>query len=205
MKIRIETKTVQGNDLQPGDLFSFASEEHWLTVNDERDPNPVGEKVYIRTNAPALTPKEDANVTLVTFRYVNDEGKSPPWVGTKLHHESFHVDMDIDDDGHKVAAMFPNSNCPYCKGELTVTEPWDGKGAHLFEPPVPVELIEEGHPCIHCGESDKLGNHQLEPKSEDCFGCGKNRWSNPFEARGRQVIECGGCGAQQEAPSAASN
>ncbi|KKM82287.1 hypothetical protein LCGC14_1321180 [marine sediment metagenome] len=123
MKIRIETKTVQGNDLQPGDLFSFASEEHWLTVNDERDPNPVGEKVYIRTNAPALTPKEDANVTLVTFRYVNDEGKSPPWVGTKLHHESFHVDMDIDDDGHKVAAMFPNSNCPYCKGELTVTEP----------------------------------------------------------------------------------
>lgn len=119
--MRIETKTVKGKELKPGDLFSVAPEEYWLDVNNrDTDPAPIGERVYIRTNAPAPTSDE----TVVTQVIIHQE-------------------------------------------EALITKEWDGKGAHPFEPPVPVEMIEEGHPCIHCGESEKLGNHQLEPEVPD--------------------------------------
>ena len=52
MKI-IATK-VKAKDLQPGDLFSTASQLYW----DSRDANAIGEKVYIRTTA--LTPTDQA-------------------------------------------------------------------------------------------------------------------------------------------------
>lgn len=48
--IIIRTEPVKGRDLQPGDLFSTLGPEYW-DLFGQRDG--VGERVYIRTNAPA--------------------------------------------------------------------------------------------------------------------------------------------------------
>lgn len=54
MTMRFEAEPVKGKDLKPGDLFSTASQFYW----DHRDPSALGEKVYVRTEAP--TPPEQA-------------------------------------------------------------------------------------------------------------------------------------------------
>ena len=64
--IRIEVEEIKAGDLQPGDLFSREPIANWGVVNvasDNKVLTPVGEKVYIRTNAP--TPEGDEEVTVV--------------------------------------------------------------------------------------------------------------------------------------------
>ncbi len=117
MKIKIATQTVKAKELLPGDLFSFTSEEYWGSVNDP-DNQAVGEKVYIRTNTPCPPDQEEDDLVLVSFSYVNEDLK----VGTDLHHQSYHVDVDWDEDGERVLAVSPNPECPYCSGEMVVTE-----------------------------------------------------------------------------------
>lgn len=71
MTMIIKVETVTGKDLQPGDLFSTVNEEWWGSVNDrDMDPAPVGEKVYIRTNAPC--PKDQADDELVRLTIERD-------------------------------------------------------------------------------------------------------------------------------------
>ncbi len=56
--IKIVARQVTVADLEPGDLFSSAGPEHWDMVNardTEEDP-VVGEKVFIRTDAPVVPP-----------------------------------------------------------------------------------------------------------------------------------------------------
>jgi len=47
--MRVTVTECRGVDLKPGELFTTADQFYW----DHRDPNAVGEKVYIRTDAPA--------------------------------------------------------------------------------------------------------------------------------------------------------
>lgn len=116
VKIQIATETIKAKELMPGDLFSTAGEEYWSNVdlNDTTEPLPIGEKVYIRTNAPTLADDKDVEVTLVTLSYVMADG------GVRLSrsHPSYHV-VDID-----------NPKCPYCNSEQ--------------EPPVQVSDTDSG-------------------------------------------------------------
>lgn len=48
--LRFRCEKVKGRDLKPGDLFSTHGDSYW---NKNRDPEAIGEKVYIRTEAPA--------------------------------------------------------------------------------------------------------------------------------------------------------
>lgn len=70
--VRILAEPIIAKDLKPGDLFSMAGPEHW-GVFDRDIPNfsgllPVGEKVYIRTNAPVENaPDGDAIVYRITI------------------------------------------------------------------------------------------------------------------------------------------
>lgn len=55
--MKISTEPVKGKDLQPGDLFSTYGQEYW----DNFDKNgSIGERVYIRTNAPASVAPDGA-------------------------------------------------------------------------------------------------------------------------------------------------
>ena len=58
----IVAEPLKAKDLRPGDLCSVADQVYW----DHRDPLAVGEKVYIRTEAP--TPSDQAEDDL--FRIV---------------------------------------------------------------------------------------------------------------------------------------
>lgn len=51
--MKILAKPVKGKDLKPGDLFSTANQLYW----DNRNPESIGEKVFIRTDTP-LTPEQ---------------------------------------------------------------------------------------------------------------------------------------------------
>ena len=46
--MRIKAMPVKSEDVKPGDLFSTADQFYW----DHYDPKSIGEKVYIRTEAP---------------------------------------------------------------------------------------------------------------------------------------------------------
>ena len=66
----IKVEKVTGKDLQPGDLFSTVNEEWWGSVNDrDMDPAPVGEKVYIRTNAPCPEDQKDDALVRLTIHH----------------------------------------------------------------------------------------------------------------------------------------
>lgn len=56
--MRIIATSIKGKDLKPGDLFSTAGQLYW----DNYNPQSIGERVYIRTEAP--TPSDDANAEI---------------------------------------------------------------------------------------------------------------------------------------------
>ncbi|KKN36939.1 hypothetical protein LCGC14_0768620 [marine sediment metagenome] len=56
MNIRLEPCVKR--DLRPGDLFSSVGPNYW----DHRDLNSIGERVYIRTDAPARADDLDTEV-----------------------------------------------------------------------------------------------------------------------------------------------
>lgn len=70
---------VQAAELRPGDLFSTVGPKYWAN----RDPNAVGEKVYIRTDAP--TPDEQAHEPV--FR-ITIESDTYCACGKPLHYAS---------------------------------------------------------------------------------------------------------------------
>lgn len=53
--MKIKAIKVRCKDLKPGDLFSTMGSTYW----DNFDPQSIGQKVYIRTEAPG--PKEEMN------------------------------------------------------------------------------------------------------------------------------------------------
>lgn len=55
-RLRITATEVRAAELQPGDLFSTAGPEYWTA---RRPPGAVGEKVYIRTEAPCPRGEEN--------------------------------------------------------------------------------------------------------------------------------------------------
>jgi hypothetical protein len=60
----VETELVEGQDLEPGDLFSTAGPEYW----GRRPPDAIGEKVYIRTDAPCPPDQAHQRVYRLTIR-----------------------------------------------------------------------------------------------------------------------------------------
>ena len=53
--MEIIVEPVKGKDLKPGELFSAAGDEYW----QHRNPKSIGEKVYIRTDAPLTLEQEE--------------------------------------------------------------------------------------------------------------------------------------------------
>jgi len=64
MKARIQVEAVLGKDLLPGDLFSSGGPGYWDTAMDK---GSVGEKVYIRTNAPCPESQENEPIFRITI------------------------------------------------------------------------------------------------------------------------------------------
>lgn len=50
IKANIKVIPIKGRDLQPGDLFSSYGPDYWKEALNKRS---IGERVYIRTNAPS--------------------------------------------------------------------------------------------------------------------------------------------------------
>lgn len=64
-KTRIIAEKVLGKDLKPGELFSMVGPDYWDLAMDRRG---IGERVYIRTNAPTSNaPDSDATVYRITI------------------------------------------------------------------------------------------------------------------------------------------
>lgn len=66
--LQINTEKVKGKDLNPGDLFSTAGPDYWDLVSQRGTEAglPVGERVYIRTEA-APPPGDDMEVFRLTI------------------------------------------------------------------------------------------------------------------------------------------
>ena len=60
--MKITAEPVAGKELIPGELFSTAGQFYW----DHRNPDAIGERVYIRTDAPLPRDQEDAVVHRIT-------------------------------------------------------------------------------------------------------------------------------------------
>lgn len=56
--LKIKAIRIKGKDLKPGELFSTAGPLYW----SRRDPMAIGEKVYIRTDAPFGKDQEEQTV-----------------------------------------------------------------------------------------------------------------------------------------------
>lgn len=61
--MKIHAKEIRAGELKAGDLFSTAPQQYW----DSRDPEAIGEKVYLRTETPCPQEQEDVVVYLVTI------------------------------------------------------------------------------------------------------------------------------------------
>ena len=73
MVMVIKVENITGKDLQPGDLFSIVNEVWWESVNNrDTDPTPIGEMVYIRTNAPCPEDQRDDKLVRLTIHYRPD-------------------------------------------------------------------------------------------------------------------------------------
>ena len=77
--MKIKATPIKAKDLKPGDLFSTAPQLYW----DKRDPNSLGEKVYMRTDAP--TPKDQAEEEIYLIEFIH---------GHKARHEFLHRCLD---------------------------------------------------------------------------------------------------------------
>ncbi len=107
MAVIIRVEEVKSQDLKPGDLFSNAEMVHWDSVNQRTgDILPLGELVYIRTNAPTPDNQLDRDMVRLTLEIVSD-------------HASYHCEAGPDSEqGEATVEQSPSPDCPYCKGEL---------------------------------------------------------------------------------------
>ena len=67
--MRIRAIPTKAQELKAGDLFSTAGQEYW----DRYDPLSIGEKVYIRTEAPC----PDGDIDYILYRIVVEIRVSP--------------------------------------------------------------------------------------------------------------------------------
>ena len=146
----IKVEKVISQDIKPGELFSIAKMEHWDSVNERTgDRLPIGEKVYIRTNAPTPDSEKDQDLVRLTI-----EHKDAP------DHASYHLDVGPDDEeGNPTVEQSPNPNCPYCAGDLEDED----SILHLQEEKSNVDPQEEVQ-CPNC-------EGQAEVDGETCTGC----------------------------------
>lgn len=63
----IKAVQVSAKDLKSGDLFSMSGPDYWLPSRIVGSGGEVGEKVYIRTKAPAPKGQEDETVYRITI------------------------------------------------------------------------------------------------------------------------------------------
>jgi hypothetical protein len=69
LNVKIKATPIKGRDLKPGDLFSTANQDYW----DNYHLNyTVGERVYIRTDAPAGY-FEDQNAKVYKIEIIKEE------------------------------------------------------------------------------------------------------------------------------------
>lgn len=80
MKTAIKATPVKAGKLAPGDLFSTVGPEYWdHTSFGDGASLAVGERVYIRTNAP--TPADQADHEVFLIEVVREGEISPPGSG----------------------------------------------------------------------------------------------------------------------------
>ena len=147
MAVIIRVKEVKSQDLKPGDLFSNAEMKHWGSVNQRTgDVLPLGEKVFIRTNAP--TPENQIGLDMVrlTLEIVTE-------------HASYHCDVGPDEEGTPTVEQSPNPNCPYCKGELVEdTDPQEKVQCPACEGQAEVD----GKTCTGCDGTGTLAKEDFD-------------------------------------------
>jgi len=61
--MRIIATRIKAKELRPGDMFSTASQTYW----DHRDPSAIGEKVYLRTEAPTPDDQGEDEIYRITI------------------------------------------------------------------------------------------------------------------------------------------
>jgi hypothetical protein len=62
--LKIPAEPLLAKELKPGDLFSTAGQFYW----DHRQPDAVGEKVYLRTDAPCPKDQEEEEIHRIVVR-----------------------------------------------------------------------------------------------------------------------------------------
>lgn len=62
--MKIVATLVKAHELKPGDLFSTESQVYW----DHFDPAALGQKVYIRTEAPTPAGQADEEIYKITIK-----------------------------------------------------------------------------------------------------------------------------------------
>ncbi len=62
--IRFIATPILSQDIKPGQLFSTAGPVYW---EQSRDPLAIGEKVYIRTDAPTPEAERDQTLFVITI------------------------------------------------------------------------------------------------------------------------------------------
>ncbi len=66
--MKILAEKIKCKDLKPGDLFSIGNSEYWEHERFKYALLPVGEKVYIRTEAPMVDMSEaESSIYLITI------------------------------------------------------------------------------------------------------------------------------------------
>lgn len=70
--MRIKAYKVKCSELKPGDLFSTQGEKYWEHPLRDGD-NPVGQKVYIRTEVPC--PETEANEDIYKIKIFTNKDK----------------------------------------------------------------------------------------------------------------------------------
>ena len=71
--MRIIAKEIKSEELQAGDLFSNVGQGYWDNYVYQ-DPFSVGQKVYIRTEAPCLPTDMGQTVFLINIEKGGDSG-----------------------------------------------------------------------------------------------------------------------------------
>jgi len=67
VKAQARAEAVLSKELLPGDLFSTAGSEYWDTALDRAS---IGERAFIRTNAPCPADQEGVPIFRITIRRI---------------------------------------------------------------------------------------------------------------------------------------
>jgi len=70
--VKIVAIKVKAGDLEPGDLFSTGGQNYWDGVMQDIE-DVVGERVYIRTDAPCPEDQADEDIYLIVIERGDEE------------------------------------------------------------------------------------------------------------------------------------